>query len=618
MKPDDLLTLRLAGSPSLAPDGRVVAAVQSIDPDTQRYRSRLWSFEPATELREGTAPRFSPTGERVAYLSTQDGVKRPFVIGGSLADPGVPVTALEWLDDRRLVALVEHAPQSEPDAPIVVEWLRFRRDGGPSYIEPTHELWLLEVDGPARSLAAVPGRITNLAVAGDAIVYAMDERHSDLATPVTQIRRLDVDGADRLLWNCPAPVAALTVTAQSGRVIVVSSAVPGHGATGPRIWLLAEDGAPSRVFPDLDVACERAVLADSRPNGGFALVQPVAGGDDIVCMATVGQDVALYMGSPADRQPRRLTPPGVSVTDFSAAQGDRLVAAVESATAPVELWMVSPADGAMSAISELNSVAGVAPELVTVQSHDGIELQGLLYRASGHAGPLVTRVHGGPHLAWGNAFDVETQSLVTAGYHVLMPNPRGSAGRGDRFRALTVGDWGGGDYLDLMAFVDWTIDNAVADRERLYLAGGSYGGFLINWTVTRTRRFRAVVSERSISNWTSKVGTADNGYTANRFELGGADVFGEGAEILLQRSPLRHAHAITTPMLLVHGEDDHRCPIEQSEQLFVALRRLGVPARFARFPGESHNLTTNGRPDHKLARLRLIFTWLAEHDNPTH
>jgi dipeptidyl aminopeptidase/acylaminoacyl peptidase len=178
---------------------------------------------------------------------------------------------------------------------------------------------------------------------------------------------------------------------------------------------------------------------------------------------------------------------------------------------------------------------------------------------------------------------------------VLLPNPRGSAGRGGEFRALTVGEWGGRDHTDLMAFVDGMIETGVADPARLFLTGGSYGGFLTNWTLTRTTRFRAAVTERSISNFLSKLGTSDNGFTVNRYELGGADVFDDGATTLLERSPLRHA-------------------IEQSEQLFVALRRLGRQARFVRFPGESHALATAGRPDHRITRLGMIISWLADHD----
>lgn len=618
MKPDDLVSLRLPGSPTVAPDGRIVAAVQTIDPDTLRYRNTLWSFDPDEELTDGTAPRYSPSGTRLAYLSTVDGAKRALLLeGGSLGDPG-PVTALAWLDDDRVVALVERTGQPSPDAPVVVEWLRYKRDGGPGYVEPTHELWLLTVDAEPTLLRAVPGRVACLTVSRGDVVYAMEDRHSDLPAPMTQIRRLAPDGTETSLWHCPATVAALAATAVSGDVVAVSSAVPGHSAVAPKIWLLDGEGSASLAFPDADVACERAVLGDARPLGRFALVQPVSGTDDIVFASTVGEDVALFTGTPTDRVPRRLTPRGHTVTDFSPATGGRVVACVESPTRPVGLHTVgldgvTGQIGTVRPICDVDAIEAVAPSPVVVTSHDDIELHGLLYRASDGQGPLVTRVHGGPHLAWGNVFDVEAQALVRAGYHVLLPNLRGSAGRGDEFRALTVGDWGGGDHLDLMAFVDNAIDIGAADRTRLFLSGGSYGGFLTNWALTRTRRFRAAVSERSISNFVSKVGTSDNGYTVNRFELGGADVFDDTVLTLLDRSPLRHAASIATPVLLIHGENDERCPIEQSEQLFVALRRLGVRARFARFPGEGHTLATNGRPDHRIARLNLILEWLAEH-----
>lgn len=611
MKPDDLVSLRLAGSPALAPDGRITAAVQAIDPDSLRYRKTVWSFQPESSLAEGSTPVFSPSGARLAFVST---AKRAVLAGGgSLGDPG-PVTSLAWLDDDSLVALVERVTPLQPGAPVVVEWLRYKRDGGPSYVEPTHELWVLPVDGEPWRCREVPGLVACLTVARGDVVYAVEERHSDLPAPRTRVLRLALDGTETPLWSCPATVAALAATAVSGDVVVVSSAVPGHSAVAPKLWLLDGEGGANLAFPDGDVTCERAVLGDGRPLGRFALVQPVAGTDDIVFVSTVGADVSLFTGTPTDRLPRRLTPEGCTVTDFSAAHDGRLVACIESPTRPIELHTVTLEPGVPQRISDLNPIEAMPPEPVTVISHDEIELHGLLYRASDEPGPLVTRVHGGPHLAWGNVFDVETQTLVRAGYHVLMPNPRGSAGRGDEFRALTVGDWGGGDFLDLMGFVDHAVDLGVADRTRLYLTGGSYGGFLTNWALTRTRRFRAAVSERSISNFTSKLGTSDNGYTINRFELGGADLFDETASTLLDRSPLRHAASIDTPMLLIHGEDDQRCPIEQSEQLFVALRRLGIPARFARFPGESHSLTTGGRPDHRIARLHLILAWLADHD----
>jgi dipeptidyl aminopeptidase/acylaminoacyl peptidase len=632
--PDDLAALSLAGSPTLSPDGRrVVAAVQTVDPDTLTNRSRLWSFErdgedkPLTEAGtwSDTVPAYSPQGDHVAFLSTKDSKKQAWLLdpatgaARTLGDVDGSVVSVDWLGDTELVAVVEQAPDVDADAPIVVDWLRYKRDGGPSYVEPTHELWLLGIEAEPRLLRRLTGRVACLAAVAGSVVYAMDERHSDLSAPVVQVRRFDpATGSDQLVWSCPAAVTELAATDVSGDLIAVSSAVPGHSAVAPRIWVLEQDGSARPAFPDADLECERGVLSDSRPAGKSALVQPVAGTDEIAFLATVGADVALFAGDPTDRLPRRLTPEGCSVSDFSAAVADgTLAACVESPTRPIEVHLVGA--GEPVRISDLNTAwvekAGlVTPEPVTVTAQDDVELHGLLFRApDAAAGPWLVRVHGGPHLAWGTAFDLETQAFVSAGYRVLMPNTRGSSGRGGEFRALSVGEWGGRDHTDLMTFVDQAVSSGVADPDHLYLTGGSYGGFLTNWTLTRTRRFRAAVSERSISNFLSKFGTSDNGYTVNRFELGGADLFDDGALALLERSPLRHADQIRTPLLLVHGENDYRCPIEQSEQLFVALRRLGVPTKFARFPGESHNLATGGRPDHRIARLTLIIDWLTEH-----
>jgi dipeptidyl aminopeptidase/acylaminoacyl peptidase len=614
MTPESLADLRLVGSPDLHPDGNsIVASVQTVAPDRRGYRNQLFRCTedgtptPLTDdAGSDTAPAHSPDGNRVAYLSQRDGVRRVRLLDGDLPHPPGPAAAFVWLDDTTIVAVVE-LPDVAPAAgePVTIEWLRYKRDGEAGFIEPIHDLFVLAPGQEPRPLPRPNGRVSCLTAGHGVVVYALDARHSDEAAPPTEVHELDpATGTDRLLWTCPSKVSGLAVTDRSGLVVAVASGQPGESATPPTLWLLG-DGSASRAFPLADLEVERAVLGDSRPQGAGQVVQPVVGSDEVVLLATNDEDAALYRGNPTDSAPRRVTPKGVSVVHFSATRNGRTAVCLESPATPVELTFVDTPKPVTSFNADWG---GVEPETVRLG-----DMHALLYRAESTPGPLVIRVHGGPHLCWGSAFDLETQLLVQAGYRVLMPNIGGSAGRGTEFRKRVVGEWGRGDHAELTAFADWAVEQGIADPARLYLAGGSYGGYLINWTLTRTDRFRAVVSERSVSSLVSKLGTSDNGYTANKFEMGGADLFDDGIDTLVDRSPLHHADAITTPMLLLHGENDYRCPIEQSEQLFVALRRFGREAKFVRFPGGSHSWAVTGRPDHRITRLHLILGWFAEH-----
>lgn len=624
--PRDLTALSLVGSPSIDPlGGRVVAAVQTVDPESLRYRSRLWTFaagRPAAALTDAgpwsdTLPRFSPDGAHIAFLSDRYGPRRPWVV---VADgPGTPrvldgidarPTATLWLDAGRLLVLAERPTEHPEGAPVVIDWLRYKSDGASGPLEPTGELWIAGLDGSASPLHRSPDRLGCLATDGRYAYYVVSPRHSDRLEPGCELRRLPLDGGpEETLWHCASPIQAVAVTA-AGTVLALASDAAGQSATPPRVWLVAgpDVDRPEPAFPDADLECERALLSDCRPRSVPLLL--AATGGEALFVATVGDEVALYSAAPGG-EPVRISPPGSSVTDFHAAGGS-IALCLESATRPTELYL----DG--EPVSDLNTrwadaVRPVAPERITVHAPDGIAVPGLLYRSPTGEGRVLLRVHGGPHMAFGNTFDLETQTQLAAGYHVLVPNMRGSAGHGSAFRALSVNEWGRADHTDLMAFADWAVDSGTADPGQLYLAGGSYGGYLINWALTRTDRFRAAVSERSVSNLLSKYGTSDNGFTVNRFEFGGLDLFDAGARELLDRSPLHHAGRITTPLLLIHGERDERCPIEQSEQFFVALKRLGREAVFVRLPGESHGYTAGGRPDRRIERLKLIIDWLDTH-----
>jgi dipeptidyl aminopeptidase/acylaminoacyl peptidase len=201
--------------------------------------------------------------------------------------------------------------------------------------------------------------------------------------------------------------------------------------------------------------------------------------------------------------------------------------------------------------------------------------------------PLVLGIHGGPHGAYGNHFDFEFQWLTANGLAVVFTNPRGSTGYGEKFLWATWGSWGKLDYQDVMAGVEYTLAHYPVDPKRLGVTGYSYGGFLTDWVITQTNQFQAAVSGAGISNWLSDYGTADIPRTKES-EFFGSPWQAEASERMLASSPVTHAGNVKTPTLFVHGEADARVPIEQGEQMYRALVKQQVPAKFIRYPGNYH------------------------------
>ncbi len=256
------------------------------------------------------------------------------------------------------------------------------------------------------------------------------------------------------------------------------------------------------------------------------------------------------------------------------------------------------------------------PEAIQVTALDGWEIQGWLLKPygfkEGKKYPFVLEIHGGPHMSYGQTFFHEMQLLAAKGYVVLYTNPRGSEGYGQAFVNACRSDYGGSDYTDLMSAVDYVLENySFIDENRLGVTGGSYGGFMTNWIVGHTNRFKAAVTQRSITNWLSFYGVSDIGYFFTKWELG-HHLF-EDPKKLWEFSPLKYAENVETPLLILHGERDFRCPIEQGEQLFVTLKHLRKEVEFVRFPGANHELSRSGNPDLRIARLEQICRWFEKY-----
>ncbi len=254
------------------------------------------------------------------------------------------------------------------------------------------------------------------------------------------------------------------------------------------------------------------------------------------------------------------------------------------------------------------------PEYIKFRTNDDVEVEGFVLRAynddkkKNDKYPAILEIHGGPRTTYGYSFIFEFHLLASNGYFVIFSNPRGSDGYGFDFANKIVKDYGNRDYLDIMEFVDEVLKRyKEIDENRLGVTGGSYGGFMTNWIITRTHRFKLALSQRSISNWLSFYGTSDIGWLFGYTEIGGTifDNFDE----YIKRSPLFYVKNVKTPLLILHTDKDYRCPLEQAEQLFVALRTNNKEVKLIVIPDESHELSRSGKPKHRIERLYHILKW---------
>ncbi|GGA47958.1 putative peptidase YuxL [Psychrobacillus lasiicapitis] len=336
-------------------------------------------------------------------------------------------------------------------------------------------------------------------------------------------------------------------------------------------------------------------------------------------LSTMG-DVRLYFASldgavyPATGENEHVYSYDIDTT------GTFSLATISNAIFPGELFKQNLATGERVQLTHFNEellkeIELSEPEAIVYKGAKDWEVHGWLLKPIGYEEgkkyPLIVEIHGGPHTMYANTFFHELQLLAAKGYGVLYVNPRGSHSYSQQFVDAVRGDYGGGDYEDIMAGLDYILaENDWIDETRLGVTGGSYGGFMTNWIVGHTNRFKAAVTQRSISNWISFYGVSDIGYYFTPWQIG-SDM--KDIEKLWNASPLKYASNVETPLLILHSENDYRCPIEQGQQLYITLKAMGKETSFVRFPQADHNLSRVGLPNLRQTRLEQITSWFEKY-----
>ncbi len=633
----DLFDLEFVGSVSTHGE-RIAYTITWPDEATDVNRSTIHLFEDGESrlLLDGhrdVSPTFSPDGTRLAFLRTFSKEERPkakpqpailtIATGEVELIPGYEEEAVEqvnWIDDDRLLIRASLRPEElrglDDDElkrrPLVTTTLDYRFNGRGTTLNARRQVDVLTITDNSINRLTTPG-IDHAAAAASpdgtkVLVVATSEENADI-TGRSSVWMLSVNGdAPVLMTEQPGRWSGVGFTAD-GRPYAVGEIDPVQPNLS-RPFLLTAGDVPQVMGPH-DVNCSAAI-------GGGAAARVAPGAIYMPGIRGTTVSIDRYDDTTGDIETVAAGP--FVITSFDLIDdGERIIAAVNTPTRPTELWEF--ANGESKILVSLNhdllaELDLAVPEIITVASTDGAMVEALLVRppASANAetpGPGLIYIHGGPMSAYTQSFFDEFQMAAADGYTVIAGNPRGSDGYGEEWVSCIAGDLGNKDWEDVQALTDHLASLETVDEDRLGIGGGSYGGFMTSWAIGHTHRYKAALVERAVTNWETMAGTSDIGSW-----FMGMLLFADwhtSLDRLRELSPMHHADNVRTPTLVLHSEEDWRCPIEQAEQFFSVLRRNRVDVTFARFPGENHELSRAGSPKHRVERLRLVHDFYATH-----
>lgn len=633
--------------------GALYFLIKTADVEHNRYRSDLWRLE------DGSVRRMTGSGDVGEYHFLPDGIvfsslrddedkksakdTLPFTVLQKLPYDGGEAeeflrldTAAEsftFLPDGRFFFIEEYSGEiaaalkaSDGDRDKAAKALKDDEDyhvvdelpfhfNGQGYINKKRSRLCLYDGGKVTELTGELGSasIAALSPDGGKLIYIYSEY--DGVMPLTDsLMELDVATLEKRDISIGEKISHWSANYMpDNRLAVWACVSEKHGLNeNPKIFVQEGTGW-RRIYDEGMLAGENTVLSDLEPGRALPRTPMFEGGFcyRIDTVTDCGQIISIDMST---GRVEHLTHTQFDIAD-AVLWNDGFAAIASAGCGGYEIYRIGK-NGGMVKLTSFNAAImeeyeHSEPRQISFINEEGTEIFGWALAPAdmekGKKYPTILDIHGGPKCAYGRVYFHEMQFWASQGYAVIFCNPTGGDGRGDDFSDIR-GRYGDIDFRDIMTFVDKAIESFdFIDPARIGVTGGSYGGFMTNWVIGHTDRFKAAASQRSISNWTSFYGTSDIGYYFGPDQTD-SDLWSSMDKAWAQ-SPIHYADKCVTPTLFIHSDEDYRCPLEQGMQMFSAIRAHGVTARMCIFKGENHELSRSGKPKHRVRRLKEITEW---------
>ena len=644
----DVFEMEYADDPQVSPDGSRVAYVRtSMDIMTDRGRRTIWVVDTDggnhRPLVSGQgnygSPRWSPSGDRLAYLSNRDGKTQLFVQwldGGETAKittlPQSP-RSIVWSPDGTQIAFTRFVPAKPPtlaempakpkgaewaEPATVIDRMTFRRDGGGYLPTGNNQVFVVPSDG------GTPRQMTfgEYPISGSvswmpdsqSIIFSSNRRENGEYQPrQNDLFAASIANGEITQMTDHAGPESNPAVSPNGRYLAYTSAADtrqGYNRAVLKIKDLRTGESRSltasldRSVSDVQWASDSKALWVSYNDLGMNRVAQVDLKGEL-------KQSDIVLGGTAIGRP-------YTSGEFSVGGKNQLAFTLGRDDRPADLALLQPGKQPR-VLTDLNSDLMGQREMARVErmtwasSHDGLEIEGWIMKPPGfdpkQTYPMILEIHGGPHSAYGPNYSTEAQLYAAAGYVVFYTNPRGSTSYGEEFANTIDLAYPGYDYDDLMSGIDALLELGYVDTDQLYVTGGSGGGVLTAWIVGKTDRFRAAVVAKPVINWASFVLTADLNYyfATTWFDAPPWEDY----EGYWKRSPLSLVGNVSTPTMLLTGEADYRTPMSETEQYYQALKHRGIDTLMVRIPGASHSIYA--RPSNLIAKVNNILAWFDRH-----